>query len=50
MRELGYVEGQNIRFEFRSDEGKLNRLPELAAEGNGSVQVKTPYGTLGVRG
>ena len=32
MRELGYVEGQNIRFEFRSDEGKLNRLPELAAE------------------
>jgi putative ABC transport system substrate-binding protein len=32
MRELGYVEGQNIRFEFRSDEGKLDRLPELAAE------------------
>ena len=32
MRELGYVEGQNIRFEFRSDEGKASRLPELAAE------------------
>jgi putative ABC transport system substrate-binding protein len=32
MRELGYVEGQNIRFEFRSDEGKVSRLPELAAE------------------
>ena len=28
----GYVEGQNIRFEFRSDEGDRNRLPELAAE------------------
>jgi putative tryptophan/tyrosine transport system substrate-binding protein len=32
MRELGYVEGQNIAFEFRSAEGKLDRLPELAAE------------------
>jgi putative tryptophan/tyrosine transport system substrate-binding protein len=28
----GYVEGRNIRFEFRSDEGDLSRLPELAAE------------------
>ena len=32
MRELGYIEGQNIRFESRSDEGKISRLPELAAE------------------
>ena len=32
LRELGYVEGQNIRFEFRSAEGHLDRLPELAAE------------------
>jgi len=32
LRELGYVEGQNIRFEFRSDEGQMSRLPELAAE------------------
>src|SRR6476469_3725184 len=32
MRELGYLEGQNISFEFRSAEGKLDRLPELAAE------------------
>jgi putative ABC transport system substrate-binding protein len=32
LRELGYVEGNNIRFEFRSDEGDLDRLPELAAE------------------
>jgi putative ABC transport system substrate-binding protein len=32
LGELGYVEGQNIAFEFRSAEGKLDRLPELAAE------------------
>jgi putative ABC transport system substrate-binding protein len=32
MRELGYVEGQSIRFEFRSDEGQAARLPELASE------------------
>src|SRR5262249_40235188 len=32
MRELGYAEGHDIAFEFRSAEGKLDRLPELAAE------------------
>ena len=32
MAELGYVGGQNIRYEFRSDEGQIGRLPELAAE------------------
>src|SRR2546423_10926063 len=32
LRELGYVERQNIAFKFRSAEGKLDRLPELAAE------------------
>ena len=32
LRELGYVESQNIAFEFRSAEGHLDRLPELAAE------------------
>jgi putative tryptophan/tyrosine transport system substrate-binding protein len=32
LRELGYVEGQNIAFEFRSAEGQLDRLPELAGE------------------
>ena len=31
MRELGYVEGQNVRFEFRSDQ-QVSRLPDLAAE------------------
>jgi putative ABC transport system substrate-binding protein len=32
LRELGYVEGRHIAFEFRSAEEKLDRLPSLAAE------------------
>lgn len=32
LRELGYVEGQNIILEYRYAEGKLDRLPDLAAE------------------
>jgi putative ABC transport system substrate-binding protein len=32
MRELGYIEGQNIFFEWRFAEGKLDRLPALAAD------------------
>ena len=32
LRALGYIEGQNIASEYRYAEGKLDRLPELAAE------------------
>ena len=32
LRELGYVEGKNIVIEHRYAEGKLERLPDLAAE------------------
>ena len=32
LRELGYVEGKNIVIEWRSAEGKAERLPALAAE------------------
>src|SRR5215510_2318845 len=30
LRELGYVEGQNLVFEFRTAEGRAERLPALA--------------------
>jgi putative ABC transport system substrate-binding protein len=32
LRELGYIEGQNIASEYRYGEGKLDRAPELLAE------------------
>jgi putative ABC transport system substrate-binding protein len=32
LRELGYIEGQNIAFEYRYGEGKPDRYAELAAE------------------
>jgi len=32
LRELGYVDGQNMQIEYRSAEGRLDRLPALAAE------------------
>ncbi len=32
LRELGYVEGNNIRIEFRTAQGDSDRLPRLAEE------------------
>ena len=32
LRDLGYVESRNVVIEYRSAEGKLERLPDLAAE------------------
>jgi putative ABC transport system substrate-binding protein len=32
LRELGYIEGQNIAIEYRYSEGKGDRAPELAAD------------------
>jgi putative tryptophan/tyrosine transport system substrate-binding protein len=32
LRELGYIDGQNIRIEARYAEGDLKRLPKLASE------------------
>jgi putative ABC transport system substrate-binding protein len=32
LRDVGWIEGRNIVFEYRWADGKLDRLPELAAE------------------
>src|SRR5271166_838470 len=32
MQEFGYIEGRNIRIEFRFAENQLDRLPVLASE------------------
>ena len=32
LREVGWIEGQNLVIEYRGAEGQLDRLPELAAE------------------
>jgi len=32
LRELGYMEGRNLKFEHRSAEGHLDRLASLAEE------------------
>ena len=36
LRELGYVEGQNIAYEYRYGEGAPDRLATVAAEPGGS--------------
>jgi len=51
LRELGYIEGQNIAFEYRHADGKSDRYPELAAE---LVRLKVDIivvegGTIAVR-
>jgi len=32
LRDLGYIEGQNIAFEYRNAAGEVDKLPDLAAE------------------
>jgi putative ABC transport system substrate-binding protein len=48
LRELGWIEGQNITIERRYAENRLERLPELAAElVRLNVEVIVAAGTLG---
>jgi putative ABC transport system substrate-binding protein len=49
LRELGWVEGQNIFIDYRYAEGRLDRLPELAAElVRLKVDIIVSVGTQGV--
>jgi putative ABC transport system substrate-binding protein len=50
MRELGYREGDNIVFEVRYGEGRVDRLPALAAElVQANVDVIVPSGYPSIR-
>lgn len=50
LRDFGYVEGKNTHIEFRSAEGKFDRLPELAAElVREKVDVIVTAGTPAIR-
>ena len=49
LRELGWVEGQNIVIDYRFAEGRLDRLPNLAAElVRLKVDILVSTGTQGV--
>jgi putative ABC transport system substrate-binding protein len=49
LRELGWVEGQNIAIDYRYAEGRLDRLPDLAAElVRLKVDIIVSFGTQGV--
>jgi ABC-type uncharacterized transport system substrate-binding protein len=50
LRDLGYVEGQNLVVERRDAEGQLDRLPELAAQLVArKVEVIVTWGVPGTR-
>jgi putative tryptophan/tyrosine transport system substrate-binding protein len=50
LREIGYIEGQNISIEYRWAEGKPDRLPKLAAElVNLRVDIIVTHGDVAIR-
>src|SRR5688500_2983438 len=50
LRNLGYIEGTNISIDVRSAEGKLERMPELAAALiNSDVDIIVSVNTPGTR-
>jgi putative ABC transport system substrate-binding protein len=50
LRDLGWIEGESIRFEIRAAEGQLQRLPEFASEMVGlGVELIAVIGAVTVR-
>jgi len=50
LRDLGYVEGQNVMLEYHRTEGRHERLPEMAADiVHRKVDVIVAYGTPGTQ-
>jgi putative tryptophan/tyrosine transport system substrate-binding protein len=50
LRDLGYIEGQNITIEYRFAEGRADRLPDLAPErARLPVDVMATFGTPAAR-
>jgi putative ABC transport system substrate-binding protein len=49
LKELGYVEGRNLTIEYRWAHGKVDRLPELAAELERKVDVIVSAGPSATR-
>ena len=50
LREVGYIEGQNIVIEYRWAEGRPDRLPKLAAElVNLRVDIIVTHGDVAIR-
>ena len=39
LKEVGFVEGENVKIEYRWAENKADRLPEMAAE---LVRLRSP--------
>ena len=52
LRELGWIDGRNVAFEYRWGEGRNERFAEIAAEfvrlkvGNASIPSSTTAGTF----
>jgi putative tryptophan/tyrosine transport system substrate-binding protein len=41
MRELGWLEGRNVAYEYRGHEGRLDRLPDIATIRSGSTRTSS---------
>jgi len=49
LRTAGYVEGQNVKIEYRWAEAHTGRLPELAAHRSAAGACGTPVGCRSLR-